>query len=101
MRSSSSATGRRPPPWQSFSWPYRRWRSLCSSCPASPRPGRDAALALSDPLAAGGGGVPVPARSQRVKKRERRVTAGRSEEHTSELHSPNHLLFPPLLLKKK
>src|SRR5258708_12673304 len=29
-----------------------------------------------------------------------RLAMSRSEEHTSELHSPNHLLFPLLLSKK-
>src|SRR5258708_11705511 len=30
-----------------------------------------------------------------------RLAAGRSEEHTSELQSPNHIVFPLLLEKKK
>src|SRR5258708_22813096 len=30
-----------------------------------------------------------------------RIEAGRSEKHTSELQSPDHLVFPLLLLKKK
>src|SRR5258708_19827615 len=42
-----------------------------------------------------------PARARQLLRRRGRARRGRSEEHTSELQSPDHLVCPLLLEKKK
>src|SRR5438876_3531384 len=84
-----------PRPPRSTLFPYTTL--FRSPCPAHREPTRGGARADGAPRAR----RIVPARAGRLRLRTREPHRARSEEHTSELQSPVHLVCRLLLEKKK
>src|SRR5258708_17879556 len=77
-------------------------RPLYSRLPPGPSGGGGGTTTLrGGSSAAGAGGAESVERTRLLSGMARGLGGGRSEEHTSELQAPNHLLCPPLLVKKK